>query len=125
MSSKDDKCLQWRLDGMYYAYKIAKDDGLEALEDELKFRKATGIKTLITREEMRSLHQFVVDRATKAILTLSVMVLHDELDLPKEDMERFISRFNEKSAGIAENYTTWEEQMSVLNDEIGIEVAFE
>ena len=110
---------------MYYAYKIAKENGLEALEDELKFRKATGIKTLITREEMRSLHQFVVDRATKAILTLSVMVLHDELDLPKEDLDRFILRFNDKAAGIAENYTTWEEQMEVLKDEMGIEVSFQ
>lgn len=120
-----DKTAEWRLEGMYYAYKIAKENGLEALEDELKFRKATGIKTLVTKEEMRTLHEEIVKRTSKAILVLSVMVLHDELDLSGEDLQRFINRFNEKAAGIAENYTTWEEQMEVLKDEMGIEVSFE
>ena len=110
---------------MYYAYKIVKEHGIDALEKELTFRANSGIKTLVTKEEMHKLHEEIVNRASKAILVLSVMVLHDELDLSKEELQRFITRFNEKSAGIAENYTTWEEQMAVLKDEMGIEVAFE
>ena len=120
-----DKTAEWRLEGMYYAYHIAKTEGIESLEKELEFRKNSGIKTLVPRDEMRKLHEEVVNRASKAILVLSVMVLNDELELSKEDLQRFIKRFNEKSAGIAEQYTTWEEQMAVLKDEMGIEVAFE
>jgi len=120
-----DKTAEWRLEGMYYAYKIVKEHGIDALEKELTFRANSGIKTLVTKEEMRTLHEEIVKRTSKAILVLSVMVLHDELDLSGEDLQRFIVRFNEKSAGIAENYTTWEEQMAVLKDEMGIEVQFE
>lgn len=120
-----DKIAEWRLEGMYYAYRIVKEHGIETLEKELTFRANTGIKTLVTKEEMRKLHEDIVNRASKAILVLSVMVLHDELDLSKDELQRFITRFNEKSAGIAENYTTWEEQMAVLKDEMGIEVKFE
>lgn len=120
-----DKTAEWRLEGMYYAYKLAKIHGMDALEQELMFRAKSGIKTLVTKSEMQKLHEEIVSRAAKAILVLSVMVLHDELDLQKEDLQRFINRFNEKAAGIAENYTTWEEQMEVLKDEMGIEVNFE
>lgn len=120
-----DKCTEWRLQGMYYAYDIAKRDGIEALENELRFRKNSGLKQLITPKEMKELHQAVISRTSRAILLLSVMVLIDELDADNDDLQRFIKRFNEKAAGIAENYTTWEEQMLALKEERGIEVAFE
>lgn len=36
MSRKDREMQQYRNDGMAYAYKIAKEKGIEALEKEIK-----------------------------------------------------------------------------------------
>ena len=55
MSRKDREMQQYRNDGMAYAYKIAKEKGIEALEKEIKYRKATFLPSAVQEKDVQSL----------------------------------------------------------------------
>ena len=52
MSRKDREMQQYRNDGMAYAYKIAKEKGIEALEKEIKYRKATFLPSAVQEKDV-------------------------------------------------------------------------
>ena len=117
--SKRDKCFEWRLEGMYYAAGQIEQNGLDAFRDELKFRKASGVKVISkTRAELDEFMWAVV----RSSLTVMVSTLVDEFDFTHEMCEQFMKRFNLKIRSLAQSDITWEEQWQLLEDESDIHV---
>lgn len=117
-----DKCFEWRMQGMYYAYDQIQKNGLEAFADELRFRKAAGVSIIAkTKKELDEYMNAVL----KISLVFALSVLHDEFGFGKERCERFMKRYNLKTKSLALSDVSWQEQMSVIENELGIEVKFE
>lgn len=55
------------------------------------------------------------------ILILASVTLHDEFGFGRERLNRFKKRFNFKAECIGENYTDWNDQISILKEECGLE----
>ena len=120
---KINKEEQARLEGMAFALKIAKEKGIEALENECKFRNATRIPIAVNRKASDECINKIKMNTIDTVTILAAMTLHDEFGFGKERIARFMNRFNFKAECIMEDYTTWDEQIQILAEECGLELS--
>ena len=111
MTSKEELA---RREGMSYALRYAKDNGIEALEKELKRRQAYNIPIRISNKELQAFTDNAKNMMLDTVLILASVTLHDEFGFGRERLERFMRRFNFKAECIGEDYTDWQDQISIL-----------
>lgn len=121
--AKVNKEEEARREGMAYALKLAKEKGIEALENECRFRNATRLPVAISRKAADECINKIKYNTIDTITILSAMTLHDEFGFGKSRIERFMKRFNFKADCIMEDYTTWEEQIQILKAECNLELS--
>lgn len=109
--------------GMAYALKIAKEKGIDALEEECKFRQATNIPSQILRKQVDKSIEKIKFNTIDTILILALSVLHDEFGFANVRCKRFEERFNLKTECLVDDYVTWEDLRKALEDEIGIKLS--
>ena len=109
-----DKEEQARREGMAYALRIAKEKGIDALEEDLKMRNAIGLPVGVDRKALNPVDTMVI---------LMAVTLHDEFGFGEKRVQRAIDRFMFKANCLDEDYTTWQEQIEILKEELGIELS--
>ena len=114
-----------RRQGMEYALKIAKEKGIEGLEQEIKRRGRTVAPCLIPQKEMDEFTLKVKKNATGVVTALSEMVLRDKFGFGTMRMNRFKDYINELADSIEKDYLTVNDVISTIRDETGIDLEFE
>ena len=112
---------QLRREGLSYALSVAKENGVEGLENELHRRNASEVPLRITKAQMQQYSESVKENVVNHILLLSLVTLRDEFEFGAKRLKQFQERFTDKASCIAGDWTTWEEQVKVLAEEVGIE----
>lgn len=112
-----------RIDGMAYAAKRIYEIGKEEFEKELKWRGAHGIGLPVSPEEIRDASSKIEDQVYSSFAMCALMAIHDEFDLEREDLQKFIIRFNEKIGGLNGSYVKWDDYTMVLEEETGIKIS--
>jgi len=120
LMTKITKEAQLRLEGMNYAYRIAQEKGIPALEQEIKLRGRLNLPFKITRNDVNQIKKDINMTVTNAIKILAVSTLCDEFGFGQEELDRFLNRMNLKAACLSEDYVTWEEQIACIQKETGI-----
>ena len=118
MTSKEE---QARLQGMSYAIKVAKEKGIDGLEEELKRRKAYNIPVRIGDKELQAFTDNAKNMMLDTILILASVTLHDEFGFGHDRLNRFKERFNFKAECIGDSFTDWQDQIEILKEECGLE----
>ena len=118
MTSKEE---QARLQGMSYALKVAKEKGIDGLEEELKRRKAYNIPVRIGEKELQAFTDNAKNMMLDTILILASVTLHDEFGFGHDRLNRFKERFNFKAECIGDSFTDWQDQIDILKEECGLE----
>lgn len=118
-----DKEENARRSGMMYALKIAKEKGIEGLEEEIKYRNITEIPIAIKRDKLNECIENIKLNTIDTILVLSAVTLRDEFGFGKERLARFIERFNLKTDCLVEDYCTWDDLRQNLEEECGIKLS--
>lgn len=113
-----------RRQGMEYALKIAKEKGIEGLEQEIKRRGRTVAQCLVPQKEMDEFTLKVKQNATGVVTVLSEMVLRDKLGFGTTRMNRFRDYINELADSIEKDYLTVDDVISTIRDETGIDLEF-
>lgn len=112
-----------RRDGMAYALRIAREKGIEGLEEEVKYRNITEIPIAIKRDKLNECIENIKLNTIDTILVLSAVTLRDEFGFGKERLARFIERFNLKTDCLVEDYCTWDDLRQNLEEECGIKLS--
>lgn len=120
--AKLDKEEIARRSGMMYALKIAKEKGIEGLEEEIKYRNITEIPIALPRAKIDEVVENIKLNTIDTMMIMSVATLRDEFGFGKERLNRFIANFTNKTECLIENYCTWSDQIQMLSDECGIEL---
>ena len=118
-----DKEEQARREGMAYALRIAKEKGIDALEEDLKMRNAIGLPVGVDRKALNQFTENVKFNTVDTMVILMAVTLHDEFGFGEKRVQRAIDRFMFKANCLDEDYTTWQEQIDILKDELGIELS--
>lgn len=120
--ARKDEYMQGRNEGMLYALNIAKEKGIDELEKEVKLRGYTNLPTQVSKKAMEECILNIKHNVVDTFVILSVATLHDEFGFGKKRAQRFIERFNLKADCLAEDYCTWEDQIDIIKEELGIEL---
>ena len=116
-----DKEEQARREGMAYALRIAKEKGIDALEEDLKMRNAIGLPVGVDRKALNQFTENVKFNTVDTMVILMAVTLHDEFGFGEKRVQRAIDRFMFKANCLDEDYTTWQEQIEILKEECGID----
>lgn len=113
---------QARREGMSYALKIAKEKGIDGLEEELKFRNCTKLPVGIKRSTCNEVIGRIKDSTCDTFIALTVSTLNDEFGFGEKRLQRFIDRFEFKALCLGEGYCSWADIVNVIKDELGLEL---
>lgn len=112
-----------REDGLLLAEKIAKNGGLEALQKEIKFRGISGVHTQLASKELDKACEQIKANTLDTVLTLSIMVLHDEFGYGQKRCQRFLDRAEKMSDCLLNDMATWDDFRQVIKEELKIEIS--
>lgn len=112
---------QARREGMSYALRIAKEKGIEGLEEELKFRNAVNIPVGVSQKQVNDFVEETKNTILDTVLLMSVNCIRDEFGMGKTRCERFVKRFNSYSESLVGEYVTWAEIAEAMKDEMGLD----
>jgi hypothetical protein len=118
--SKEDLA---RREGMAYALKVAKEKGIEGLEEEIKFRGITKIPVGVPRSACDEAINKIKLNTIDTITILFAATLRDEFDFGTKRIQRALNRFNDKAEHIIGDYCTWDDYIQVIQEELGITLA--
>lgn len=120
--AKLNKEEQARREGMSYALRIAKEKGLDALEVDLKMRNAIGLPVGVSKKALNEFTENVKMNTIDTMVILMAVTLHDEFGFGQKRCQQTIDRLMLKANCLAEDYTTWQEQIDIMKEECGIEL---
>jgi len=112
----------WRREGMAYAYKVAKEKGVEGLAEEIKFRNICTLPLAITTKAIKEANEQIALNTLDTVTILACITLRDEFDFGKQRVQRFLDRFEAKAGCLADEYCTWDDNREVLKEELGLDL---
>lgn len=113
-----------RREGMAYALRIAKEKGIEALEEDLKMRNAIDLPCRVSKADLDKFSENVKYNIVFYIKILMAVTMHDEFGFGNKRIKQMFKRFDLKAECLADDYTTWDEQVSIIAEECGIDMKF-
>ena len=105
--AKNDKNMEFFRQGMLRAYQLASEDGIEALEKELRFRNITKINGPMLAKELDGGIDQIKRLTYETLMAMSVGVLYSEFGFGKKRIERFREAFEAATDGLQEGIVTW------------------
>ena len=104
-----------RMDGLSLAYRIAKENGLSGLLDEIRFRGTTKINTALVMKELEEASATMRGFINEGQILMWLSVLHDEFGFGKKRlnhaMDKFEAIYDSIQGGFA-GYADYIEDMS-------------
>ena len=113
---------QARREGMAYALRFAREKGLDALEADLKMRNAIDLPLRVSKADLDKFSDNVKYNTVLYVKILMAVTMHDEFGFGNKRIKQMFERFDNKAEYIAEDYSTWEEQISIIAEECGIDM---
>ncbi len=129
--AKVSKEFEWRMQGMLYAYKIAKEQGIDALEADIRMRNFLKAPLNISKQEIDKFKIYLSENLYHTMLTVTLMVLHDHLGFAKKRLLDFKKKFDDMTQTVfdfdrmGQHYITLEDYAVYLNEkaDLGLDVA--
>ena len=125
-----DKSFEWRMQGMIYAYNIAKKDGLEALEHDIKVRNVLKAPMKFTTAQINDFWDMLSKNMYNNMLTSVAYALHRHFGFGKKRLRDYMEKWNEVVNGtidlnyLGNHFVTMEDYAVELNKDydLGIDV---
>lgn len=109
-----------RMEGMSYALRIAKETGVEGLEEDIKMRGITKLPIPVNKKSLDECVMNIKNNVLDTVLVLSAATLRDQFGFGQKRINEFIVRFNEKAEGIQGDYCSWSDYIDMLKEECNI-----
>lgn len=120
--SKQSEYQRGREDGLDLALRIVRQDGLQGLEDEVKFRNITGISTSLAKKDLNQACTAIKERTLDTFTILGIAVLHDDFGFGEKRCQRFMDGLNRGADYLLEDLATWDDYIQAIKEETGLKL---
>lgn len=103
---------------------ISRKRGLDGLEEDLKMRNAIDLPLRVSKADLSKFSENVKYNIVFCIKVLMAVTMHDEFGFGNKRIKQMFKRFDLKAECLADDYTTWDEQVSIIAEECGIDMKF-
>lgn len=126
-----DKEFEQRMQGMSYAYDIAKKDGIEGLEREIRRRNITKIPMSTNQAELKRVWDNLCQNMYNNITACFLYSLKEEFHFGKKRTARLIKRYTKVVDAVTdvdymgEHYIRLEDYAYEVNEKLGMNINIE
>ena len=120
--AKVDKEYYAMLQGMQFALKVAKEKGIDGLEDEVKLRSKTNLPLTVSRKAFDECINNIKMNTIDTVIILCAATLHDEFGFGQKRVQQFLDRFDDKAECLCNDYCTWDDYIDVIKEELKLEL---
>lgn len=118
--AKLSKEQQAYLDGMAFALRIAKKDGIEGLENEIKFRGTTNVPLNVSSKQLAAVSRARIQDELLFVATASASTLADYIKMPPSRVLDYLKEFNRRVDIYRTNPEVYKEAQQKLDRNIGL-----
>lgn len=118
---KVSKEYRIEMEAMSKALEIAKEKGIEGLEDELKMRGAVKLPLTISRARGEAWLQMANKQTLETVLLLTLVTIQDEFGFGAKRLNHFIDRYAEKTECMAKGYVDWEDLQEEMREKLKVD----
>ena len=121
---KIDAKMEGRNEGMVFALEIVKKGGVEALEEEIRKRRLSGIHLLVPQSELDKAKATITYRTMDILSAVGMLVLHDKFGFGKKRCNRFKHWLIEKTDALLDPKmeVSMDDYVRTISEELGIDV---
>ena len=119
---KENELEVMRRDGMKYVLTLAKENGTKTAIEEIERRGIRQERIKVSKREISNFVKEVQTTVVDMVFGITILAIRETFGFGLERMERFFNRFWLKAECTEEGLVTWEEQNSILADEVNIHV---
>lgn len=112
-----------RYEGMAYALRIAKKDGIEALEEEIKKRGISGISLNVSHKELEAAGIKMRNMMFDTFLCFSIGILHDKYSFGPKRAQEFKDYFLEGSKLLEDGTISWQQVIDNTEDALKMKLS--
>lgn len=111
-----------REDGLLLAQRIVKDGGIEALDWEIKFRGATGIRTSLAAKDLDKASQAIKEMTLDTFTIMTIAALHDEFGFGQTRCQRFMDKMAQAADYLMDDLATWQDYIQSIKEQLGMDL---
>ena len=115
--SKEQKAY---LDGMAFALKVAKESGIEGLEEEIKFRGITNAPLNVSAKELTVAARARAHEELLFVATASAATLADHIKMPPSRVLDYLKEFNHRVDIYRKDPDAFREAQQKLDRNLGL-----
>ena len=108
------------MDGMAFAYKIAKEGGIEGLEKEIEFRGLTNVPLNVSSAELINAARIRAKDELQFVATATASTLTEHIKMPPSKVLEYLREFNRRVVLYQHNPEEYEAAQARLNLNIGL-----
>lgn len=108
--------------GLNAAQRIVREGGVEALDEEIRFRNRNNISLPATRAELNVATQPMRHNLLQSVLAMSILTLRDEFGFGRKRAEQFLDRFLFKSECLGDKFLDWKDVHDIILEELGMDL---
>ena len=108
------------LEGMAYAYKIAKEGGMEALEREVKFRGLNNIPLNVNADQLIAISRGRSKEELMFVATAMAETMTEYMKMPPSIIKDYLKKFNERIEEYRMDPEVFNKAQDNLNRNIGL-----
>lgn len=123
--AKINEVQRAKIEGMQYALEYAKKNGIEALEEETKFRCSTKLPYTTNRQQVIEFQEMIKQRILSSYALMSVLVLREKFEFTNEDIEMFSEKFKENTEQLMSGDLTWQDTYEEMVEEVGFSLGLD
>lgn len=120
--AKVNDYMAGREDGLQLALTIVEKRGIDGLKDEIKFRNATQIHTMLDKKSLDQATRKIKEMTLDTVTILCVATLRDEFGFGARRCQRFIDRMNLKAECLMDDLVSWQDFIENIEEEMGIKL---
>lgn len=103
-------------------YMNGRQDGIEALEKEVRFRNLTGIHTSLAKKDLEKASMKIKEMTIDTFTVLAISAARDEFDFGPKRCKRLLENMNRKAECLMDDMITWQEMTDTIREELGFEL---
>lgn len=126
-----DKEFEYRMQGMSYAFQIAKKDGIDGLEKEIKRRNITKVPMSTTQAELRRIWDELCQNMYNNVTVCFLYALREEYGFGKVRTDRLMKRYQKAVNDVmdvdymGEHYIRMEDYAVEVNEKLKVNLNVE
>ena len=111
-----------REDGLSLGLRIVREGGLEALENEIRFRNISGIHTSLAAKDLDKASEKIKEMTLDTFTIIGIAALHDAFGFGEKRCQRWMDKVMEGADYMVDGLATWEDYINSIKERLNLDL---